>query len=75
MSFLRDLILYGLAFVGVLVIAASLVAAAALSFQERFGHLFHDATLDQAFSATDRLHAEAQRAIHDLEDLANRGDR
>lgn len=75
MDFLTNLILYGLAFVGVLVLLASLIAAVALSFQERFGYLMRDAAFDQASSATDRLHAEAQQAISDLEDLANRGDR
>lgn len=75
MDFLRDIILLGLAFVGVLVIVASLAAAALFSIQERFGHLFRDGSFDQAFSAADRLHAEAQRAIRDLEGLANRGER
>jgi hypothetical protein len=75
MDFLTNLILYGLAFVGVLVLVASLIAAAMLSFQERFGYLMSDAAFDEASSATDRLHAEAQRAIRELEDLANRGDR
>ncbi len=75
MDFLANLILYGLAFVGVLVLAAGLIAAAVLSFQERFGYLMGDAAFDQASSATDRLHTEAQQAIRELEDLANRGER
>lgn len=75
MDFLTDLLIYALAFLGVIVVSGSLIAAAVLSFQERFGHLIRDGSLDRAFSATDRLHAEAQQAIRDLEDLANRGDR
>jgi hypothetical protein len=75
MDFLTSLALHVLAFLGLILIVASLIGAAVLSFQERFGHGFRDAGFDQAFSATDRLHAEAQQAIRDLEDLANRGDR
>lgn len=74
MNFLTSLFLYGLAFVGILVVTASLIAAAILAFQERFGHLMPDTAFDQAASAADRLHAEAQQAIYDLEDLANRED-
>lgn len=31
-----------------------------------------DDSFDLAFSTTDRLHGEAQRAIHDLQNLGNR---
>lgn len=68
-DFLTNLIVYGLAFLGVLVAVVSLIAAAILSLQERYGSLTTGHSLDRTLSATDRLHAEAQRAIRDLENL------
>lgn len=74
MDFVADVLIYGLAVLGLIAVIGSIIAAAVLSFQERYGRLPDD-SFDQAFSATDRLHAEAQRAIRDLQNLDNRGDR
>jgi ABC-type protease/lipase transport system fused ATPase/permease subunit len=75
MDFLTNLILYGFAFLGLILVVASIIGAAILAFQERFGHAMTDGVFDRALASTDRLHADAQQAIRDLEDLANRGDR
>ena len=74
MGFLADLLIYALAFFGLFAVVGGIIAAVVLSFQERYGSLAGSDAFDQALSSTDRLHAEAQRAIRDLEDLADRGD-
>jgi len=74
MDFLAGVLIYALAFFGLLAVIGSITTAALLALEERYGHSSNGHPFDQAFSATDRLHAEAQQAIRDLEDLANRGD-
>jgi len=74
MDFLAGLLIYALAFFGLLAVIGGITTAALLALEERYGRSADGHAFDQAFSATDRLHAEAQRAIRDLEDLANRGD-
>jgi hypothetical protein len=71
MDFLVDVLIGFLAVLGLLLVIVSIGAAAVLSYQERYGHSTAS-SFDQAFSVTDRLHAEAQRAIRDLQNLENR---
>lgn len=74
MDFLVNVLIYGFAFLGLLTLIGSVSAAVVLAYQERYGRPPSD-SFEDVFSAADRLHGEAQRAIRDLEDLANRGDR
>jgi hypothetical protein len=70
MDFLVDVLIGFLAVLGLLLVIVSIGAAVVLSHQERYGHPTAS-SFDQAFSATDRLHMEAQRAISDLQNLDN----
>ncbi len=66
-------LIYALAAFGVFMAVCCIGGALLVAYEALFGYgRPGDGSLDRAFSATDRLHAEAQQAIRDLQDLGNR---
>jgi hypothetical protein len=71
MDFLGNVLIYGLAVLGLLTLIGGFGAAVLIAYEEFCGRP-GSSSLDHAFSATDRLHTEAQQAIRDLQNLGNR---